>query len=112
MKKLKVVSVAVLVAAGCYVMSVAFGQTARERASMMQQRAITVEDGSVVPAQTTYFLYDETGTKLLRTFSHGQRVVLHAKKAKKEAPNPPAINCAQITCPGSFAKNVTCWKCQ
>jgi hypothetical protein len=74
---------------------------------------ITVTEGSVVPAQTTYFVYDETGTKLLKTFTHGQRVILHAKKlAKKEAPKPPELNCVQVNCPASFGANVTCWKCK
>jgi len=113
MKKLKIVFVGVLLVLGCYAISAALGQSARARTPIAERRVITVGDGSVVPAQTTYFVYDETGTKLLKTFSHGQRVVLQAKKkAKKEAPKPPPINCVQINCPESFGANATCWKCK
>jgi hypothetical protein len=112
MKKQNIIFGSVLVVLGGYFLSAALGQTARERASMARPRTITVADGSVVPANTTYFLYDQTGTRLMRTFTHGQRVDFHGKKAKKEAPKPPPINCVQINCPQSFGANVTCWKCK
>ena len=73
--------------------------------------SIIVKHNAVVPKNNTYYLYDEAGTKLLATFNSGQTVNLFKRK-KVESKDPPKMNCAQISCPPTFASNVICWKCQ
>jgi hypothetical protein len=80
---------------------------------MEQERpVIRVAENTVVPPRTIYFIYDEAGTRLLQTFTSGQRVILFAKKKKKEAPTqPPHVDCAKINCPETF-RNADCWDCR
>ncbi|MBD0333123.1 MAG: hypothetical protein ICV66_10740 [Chitinophagaceae bacterium] len=74
---------------------------------------ITVLENTIVPEKNIFYLYDEAGTTLLQTFSSGQRVFLSwLKKNKKEAKDPPKIDCVQINCPEKFGSNVDCWKCK
>ena len=45
--------------------------------------SIIVKHNAFVPKNYTYYLYDEAGTKLLTTFTAGQKVnILQYKKAK------------------------------
>ena len=66
-----------------------------------------LRQGTVVPANETYNVYDESG-KLLGTYAGGKTVAIPESKgrAKKK------LDCVQISCPKTFRKGTTCWKCK
>ena len=66
---------------------------------------VKLKQGTVVPANQTYNVYDEYGT-LLGTYTAGKAVSVPTSKSRKPK------NCAIIPCPKTFKKGITCWQCK
>lgn len=70
---------------------------------------ITVLDGAIVPPDNVYYV-ETTEGKVIATFKGGQEVELGS--LTELVPRAGEIDCVEITCPGGFGSQVTCWRCR
>ena len=69
--------------------------------------SVKLKQGTVVPANQTYNVYDENGI-LLGTYAGGKIVTLPESKGKAKK----KLDCVEISCPKTFRKGTTCWRCK
>ena len=63
--------------------------------------------GTVVPANQTYNVYDDSGN-LLGTYTGGKTVTVPESKARAKK----KLDCVEISCPKTFRKGTVCWRCK
>lgn len=68
---------------------------------------VKLTQGTIVPANQTYNVYDENGI-LLGTYSGGKTVTMPQSNAKAKK----KLDCVEISCPKAFRKGTVCWRCK
>lgn len=90
------VLIVILCAAATVMLPVARGE---EPAATPATVAAPKLDPSVVPRGKTYAVLNASGRKIA-DFMSGQKTTM------------AVTDCAQVTCPDTFGKDVVCWKCK
>ena len=76
------------------------------------EKSVIIANNSVVPKNKTYYLYDSTGTRLLRVYKPGQRIMLPnrfpCKLRSDGGRGTKGCDCEPVLCPDA---STGCWKC-
>lgn len=68
---------------------------------------ITVSKNMVVPANQTFYVYDEN-RQLIGTYTEGNTLIVPVSNTRKAK----TLNCVEISCPKTFKKGTVCWRCR
>lgn len=91
-----------------FLFTTAFAQVEKPKQEIeltAEESTVKLKQGTVVPANETYDVYDESGN-LLGRYTAGKVAKVPVSKSRKP------MNCVQIGCPKTFKKGTICWKCR